>query len=121
MLFRSLAIVAAITAGTWGLLRDSVNLAMDAVPDGIELAQVEAALRALPGIVEVHDLHVWGLSTTETALTAHLVQDGAGDPCPLLQLATACVRERFRIGHATFQVETAEMAIGCELRPDHVV
>jgi cobalt-zinc-cadmium efflux system protein len=117
----SLMIVVAITAGTWGLLRDSVNLAMDAVPGGIDVAQVEAALRTLPGVVEVHDLHIWGLSTTETALTAHLVQDGVGEAGALLRLATNQVRERFRIGHATFQVETAETAQACELRPDHVV
>ena len=117
----SLVIVAAITAGTWGLLRDSANLAMDAVPEGIEVGQVEAALRSLPGVVEVHDLHIWGLSTTETALTAHLVQDGNGAAGSLLRLATSRVRERFKIGHATFQVETAEIAQACELRPDHVV
>ena len=117
----SLAIVAVITAGPWSLLRDSANLAMDAVPDGIEMTKVEAALRALPGVVEVHDLHVWGLSTTETALTAHLVQDGAGEAATLLRLASTQVREQFRIGHATFQVEPAEAALACELRPDHVV
>lgn len=117
----SLAIVAAVTAGTWGLLRDSANLAMDAVPEGIEAGQVEAALRSLPGVVEVHDLHIWGLSTTETALTAHLVQDGSGEAGSLLRLAASRVRERFRIGHATFQVETAEVAQACELRQDHVV
>jgi cobalt-zinc-cadmium efflux system protein len=118
----SLGIAAVILASTWGLLRDSVNLAMDAVPEGIDLPKIEATLRAMPGVTEVHDLHVWGLSTTETALTAHLVQDGdASDAGRLLRLACTQVRERFGIGHATFQVETADVAQGCELRSDYVV
>ena len=64
----SLLIVAVVVAGTWGVLRDAVNLAMDGVPAGIAPRDVEAFLCALPGVVEVHDLHIWGLSTTETAL-----------------------------------------------------
>ncbi len=116
----SLAIVAVIVIGTWGLLRDSMNLAMDAVPEGIDLAQVEATLRALPGVADVHDLHVWGLSTTATALTAHLVQ-GGGDPATLIRAAEEAVRARFRIGHATFQVETPELARTCALAPAEVI
>lgn len=118
----SLAIVAVITIGTWGLLRDSANLAMDAVPDGIDVAKVEAALGRLPGVTEVHDLHVWGLSTTETALTAHLVVDADGF-APPGTLRTACelVRKEFGIGHATFQVETPDVAVACELRSAAVV
>jgi cobalt-zinc-cadmium efflux system protein len=116
----SLLIVAVITAGTWSLLRDSANLALDAVPEGIDLAKVDAALRALPGVADVHDLHVWGLSTTENAITAHLVHNGGGDSI-LLQAACVEMRARFGIGHATFQVETAEVAQVCELRPAHVV
>ncbi len=116
----SLAIVAVIVAGTWGLLRASANLAMDAVPEGIDLAAVEATLRALPGVADVHDLHVWGLSTTTTALTAHLVQ-ASGDPTALLREAEHAVRARFRIGHATFQVETPELAQTCALAPANVI
>ena len=118
----SLAIVAVITIGTWGLLRDSANLALDAVPDGIDVARVEAALGRLPGVTEVHDLHVWGLSTTETALTAHLVVDG-DETAPPGTLRAACelVRKEFGIGHATFQVETPETAVACELRSASVV
>jgi cobalt-zinc-cadmium efflux system protein len=116
----SLLIVAVITIGTWSLLRDSVNLALDAVPGSIDLAEVDATLRALPGVADVHDLHVWGLSTTETALTAHLVHDG-GEDAILIQVACSEVREQFGIGHATFQVETAELAEGCTLRASHVV
>ena len=116
----SLVIVAVITAGTWGLLRGSVNLAMDAVPDGIDLARVDATLRALPGVADVHDLHVWGLSTTQTALTAHLVLDTV-TITDLVRVASLRVREDFGIGHATFQVETAEHAAVCELRPATVI
>jgi cobalt-zinc-cadmium efflux system protein len=117
----SLAIVVVITIGTWGLLRDSVNLAMDEVPGGIELDQVEASLLALPGVVEVHDLHVWALSTTDTALTAHLVQDGTDEVGSLIRQASDEVRKRFKIGHCTIQVETAAGADACELRPSEIV
>ncbi|MDE2332987.1 MAG: cation transporter [Rhodospirillales bacterium] len=116
----SLAIVAVIVIGTWGLLRDAANLAMDAVPLGIDLAEVEAALRALPGVAAVHDLHVWGLSTTTTALTVHLVQ-ASGDGTALIRAAEHEVRTRFRIGHATFQVETPELARTCSLAPADVI
>jgi cobalt-zinc-cadmium efflux system protein len=116
----SLLIVAVITIGTWNLLRDSANLALDAVPGGIDLASVEVALRGLPGVIDVHDLHIWGLSTTETALTAHLVHDG-GNAAVLILAACREVRDNFRIGHATFQVETPELAEACTLRPAHVI
>ena len=74
----SLAIAVVILVGTWGLLRDSVNLSLDAVPEDIDPHEVEAYLAGQPGVSEVHDLHIWGMSTTETALTAHLVRPGAG-------------------------------------------
>jgi cobalt-zinc-cadmium efflux system protein len=69
----SLAVVAVIAVGTWGLLRESADLALDAVPEGIDPAAVRDYLRGLPGITELHDLHIWAMSTTETALTVHLV------------------------------------------------
>ncbi len=116
----SLIIVAVIVAGTWGLLRDSLNLALDAVPEGIDMARLEAALRALPGVADVHDLHVWSLSTTSIALTAHLVHEG-GDPAGLIRRADAEMHEHFGIAHATFQVETAALAENCRLRPADVV
>lgn len=117
----SLIISIVIVVGTWGLLRDSVNLSMDAVPPGIDQHGVEAYLRALPGVQEVHDLHVWGLSTTETALTAHLVRQDTAADGDLLHQITHELRDRFGIGHATVQLETPETAARCELRPDHVV
>ena len=115
----SLVIVAVITVGTWGLLRQSVDLAMDAVPDGLDRPAVQAALEALPGVTEVHDLHIWGLSTTSTALTAHLV---AESPEPgLVGQACTLLRDRFGIDHATLQLETSDGAAACALRPDHVI
>jgi cobalt-zinc-cadmium efflux system protein len=121
----SLLIVAVIVVGTWGVLRDSVNLAMDGVPGGIAASEVEGCLRSLPGVIEVHDLHIWGLSTTETALTAHLVRGETGAETDtvedLVLRASHEVRERFGIGHATLQVETENLAAACRLRPAHVV
>ena len=104
----SIAIVAVILIGTWGLLKDSVNLALDAAPRGIDVGAVRTAFLALPGVRAVHDLHVWGLSTTETALTAHLVHD-RDDAGVLLTQAQALARTRFAIGHTTLHLETTAM------------
>jgi cobalt-zinc-cadmium efflux system protein len=117
----SLAIAALILASTWGLLRDSVNLALDMVPDRVDEGAVRAYLADLPGVSEVHDLHIWALSTTETALTAHIVRPGAALDDGLLHGACAALRERFGIGHATIQVEDGDSASGCALAPEHVV
>jgi cobalt-zinc-cadmium efflux system protein len=108
----SLLLVALITWSTWGLARDSVNLALDAVPAGIDPHAVEATLRELDGVVEVHDLHIWGMSTTDVALTAHLIRPCHGGEDALLAVATRELRERFCIGHATLQVEQG-LAIHC--------
>lgn len=116
----SLMIAAVIVWGTWGLLRESLDLAMDAVPVGVSQEAVRNYLAGLPGVREVHDLHIWGLSTTETALTAHLVcADPAADA--RLQDMTAELRDRFGIGHATLQIETDADAAMCRLRPHDVV
>ena len=114
----SIAIAVVITVGTWGLLRDSVNLAMDAVPDAIDPAQVEAYLAAQPGVAEVHDLHIWAMSTTETALTVHLVRPGAPPDDALLARLRHELHVRFAIEHCTIQVETGEP---CPQAPAHVV
>jgi len=105
----SLVIVAVILWSTWGLLKDSVNLALDGAPAGIAVDQVRAGLLAVPGVVAVHDLHVWGLSTTDAALTAHLVHERIDAPA-LLSEVQALARERFGIGHVTIQLETEAMA-----------
>ncbi|WP_236038265.1 cation diffusion facilitator family transporter [Belnapia arida] len=117
----SLAIGAVILVGTWGLPRDSVNLAMGAVPAGIAPDEVKAWLASMPGVTEVHDMHIWAMGTTETALTVHLVRDDArADRELLLRVQSGC-RERFGIAHPTVQLETPETAQACGLRPDHVV
>ena len=116
----SLVISAVIVAGTWGLLRDSVRLSLDAVPEGIELDEVRTFLSGVSGVAGIHDLHVWAMSTTETALTVHLLMP-RGHPGDAF-VAGICrhLHERFRIGHATVQVEI-DPAHACPLAPDHVV
>jgi len=112
----TLIVVVIILIGTWGVLRDSLDLAFDSVPRGIDPQQVRAYLSALPGVEAVHDLHIWGMSTTETALTAHLViPDGNGDD-ELLRRISADLSSRFRIVHATIQVERGEIDHGCDER-----
>ncbi|WP_158743232.1 cation diffusion facilitator family transporter [Acidisphaera sp. L21] len=115
----SLAISAVIVVGSWGLLRDATALAMDAVPPGIDTAAVRSRLLALPGVTEVHDLHIWALSTTSTAATAHLVTgvEAAG----LVPQACTLLRTEFGISHCTFQLESPDLAERCALRPEHVV
>ena len=116
----SLAISVVIVAGTWGLLRDSVRLALHAVPQGIETERVRAYLAGVPGVVEVHDLHIWGMSTTDNALTAHLVMPTGYPGDALVAGITEQLHERFNIGHATIQVET-DASRACALAPDHVI
>lgn len=117
----SLVIVAVICVGTWGLLRDSVNLALDAVPEGIEVEAVKSYLTALPNVSEVHDLHIWAMSTTETALTAHLVIPNGGGGDALLARACTELHDRFGIEHATLQIETGDEAHPCRLAPADIV
>ncbi len=115
----SLVIVAVILSGAWGLLRESSAMAMDAVPPGIDVAQVRSWLAARPGVREVHDLHVWPLSTTRTALTAHLVRPSGESPDAFLADTARGLSETFGIDHATLQVETGEL--DCDLAPAEVV
>ncbi|PKL42987.1 MAG: cation transporter [Candidatus Riflebacteria bacterium HGW-Riflebacteria-1] len=104
----SLVIAAVILIGTWGLLRESVDLALHAVPGGIDPQAVHAYLASLPGVTAVHDLHIWGMSTTETALTAHLVKPTSGDDDELIARASKELHERFTIKHTTLQWERNE-------------
>ena len=115
-----LTIAAVIVLGTWGLLRDSMDLALDAAPRGINVDEVRRWLEALPGVEGVHDLHIWAMSTTETALTAHVLRPGNADPDRFLHDACEGLERRFRIGHATLQVET-DGAHACRLAPAEVV
>lgn len=117
----SLIIAALILVSTWGLLRDSVNLALDKVPENIDVAQVQAFLAGLPGITGVHDLHIWPLSTTESALTAHLVFPAADHDDGFLHTLMVELETRFGIGHATIQVERGDAAGPCRLAPLDVV
>lgn len=103
----SLVLVVVIMAGTWGLLRDSLNLALDAVPAGVDPAAIREYLASLPAVVEVHHLHVWGLSTSEVALTAHVVLAAEGNANALLESVSHDLAERFGVGHATIQFEAA--------------
>jgi cobalt-zinc-cadmium efflux system protein len=117
----SLAIVAVILYGTWALLHEAMRRALHAVPGGIDAGEVRRALAALPGVREVHDLHIWSMSTTETALTAHLVMP-AGHPGDFfLADAAHALEERFGIAHATLQIEVGDQDTPCRLAPDHVV
>jgi cobalt-zinc-cadmium efflux system protein len=101
----SIGIVAVIVVGTWGLLRDSVDLALDAAPRGADVLSIEDFLRESPGVTEVHDLHVWAMSTTETALTAHLVHPATDDLDQFRSGLAQALKSRFGVRHATLQIE----------------
>jgi cobalt-zinc-cadmium efflux system protein len=101
----SLVVVAVILVGTWGLLRRSVNMALDRVPEHIPPAEVVAELEALPGVTRVHDLHIWSLSTTDVALTCHLVMPGGVTGDRSLRNVSDRLHHRFGIGHTTIQIE----------------
>ena len=116
----ALGIAGIIAFGTWGLFRESLNLAMDAVPEQIASNDVDAYLRGLPGVQSVHDLHVWAMSTSETALTAHVVVPDRpiGDE-ELARIADQ-LHHRFGIGHATIQVERGDCGAECDRVRDGV-
>ena len=116
----SLVIVAVILIGTWGLLRDSVAMALDRVPEGILPHEVEDALTALPGVVRIHDLHIWSISTTDAALTCHLVMPGGCPNDAFLHTTCAMLHDKFEIAHATIQIERNEDE-SCALAPAETV
>jgi cobalt-zinc-cadmium efflux system protein len=117
----SIVIALVIVAGTWSLLREAINLSLDAVPERIDREAIETYLGGLPGVTEVHDLHIWAMSTTEVALTAHLVRPGATLDDGLLAQACTDLSTRFSIGHATLQIESGDPAHPCTLAPSEVV
>jgi cobalt-zinc-cadmium efflux system protein len=117
----SLVIVAIVLYETWDLLRDSVNLALDAVPAEINPGAVRAYLARLPDVQEVHDLHIWAMSTTETALTAHLVVPDVMDHDGLLAQTCEGLHDTFGIEHATLQIETGNPAYPCHRAAADVV
>jgi cobalt-zinc-cadmium efflux system protein len=109
----SLAIIVMIAWVTWGLARDSLKMGMLAVPENIDVTAVRGHLAGLEGVKAVHDLHIWPMSTTETALTAHLVMPGA--PCSdgFLRDTAASLADQFGIGHATLQIERGTEEAPC--------
>jgi cobalt-zinc-cadmium efflux system protein len=117
----SLIVSAVIVFGTWGLLKSAIGLALDAVPEGLDAAAVRAHLLALSGVAGLHDLHIWGMSTTETALTCHLIMPGGHPGDAALNAMAQQLHHRFGIQHATIQIELADSDEACALTPEHVV
>lgn len=116
----SLGITLVIGWGSWGLLRDALKLGLLAVPEGIDHARVRAFLESRPGVDAVHDLHIWPMSTTENAITAHLVMPGGYPGDRFLHDLSHELEHEFGIGHPTFQVETLSEE-GCPLESERVV
>jgi len=110
----SLVIVLVIVIGTWGLLKESFQLSIDAVPKGIESKDVESFLRSLDGVEDVHDLHIWAMSTTETALTVHLVIPNDNKDDFFLKKVCTDLHHKFGIEHSTIQVEKSAQSSNCE-------
>ncbi|WP_230417523.1 cation diffusion facilitator family transporter [Paraburkholderia polaris] len=113
----SLAVVAVVVYGTWGLLRDSVRMALDAVPPGVDLQHIRDYLAEQPGVTDVHDLHVWALSTTGNALSAHLVMPAGHPGDESIDGIVITLRERFSMQHATLQVDLGTTEHQCPM--DH--
>jgi cobalt-zinc-cadmium efflux system protein len=117
----SLVIAAAIVLGTWGLLRDAVNMTLHGVPAGVDPVAVRDFLCACPGVADVHDLHIWPMSTTETALTCHLVMPAGFPGDEALRELSDHLRVRFAIPHATLQVEICDPGADCSVTPGRAV
>jgi len=115
----SVVIVAIIVAGTWGLLRESLGLALNAVPLQVDAAAVATYLRSLPGVQDIHDLHIWGLSTTENALTVHLVMPAGSPGDATLDEICTTLKSRFQVHHSTLQVEQGQTQHACSLVSMH--
>ena len=111
----SLVIVVVIVIGTWGLLRESLQLALSAVPAQIDAPAINAYLSQLEGVTDTHDLHIWGLSTTENALTVHLVMPGGHPGDAFMDDCVITLRERFSVHHSTLQIELGTTDHACSL------
>ena len=116
----SIAISVVIVWGTWRLLREAINQSLDAVPAEIDPREVAKFLTGLPGVESIHDLHVWAMSTTETALTCHLVVPKGHPGDEFLQTLCDQLHDKFEIAHPTVQIELADTG-ACKLAPEHVV
>jgi len=117
----SLFVSAVIVIGTWGLVKSAIGLALNAVPEGVDTAAVRALLLDIPGVIGLHDLHIWGMSTTETALTCHLVIPRGHPGDAVLNGIAQQLHDRFGVHHATIQIELADTDEVCVLTPEHVV
>ena len=109
----SLVIAAVIFWSTWGLMRESLNLAVDAVPRNVDPEQVRHFLISQPGVTGLHDLHIWAMSTTDNALTAHLVMPDRPDEDTFLHRVAGQLKQRFHIDHATIQIERGDIDVHC--------
>lgn len=114
----SLAIVAVIVFGTWNLFKDALQLILDGVPKQIEPLAVRTFLQELQGVVQVHDLHIWAMSTTETALTAHLVIPEGHEGDRFLTDTCEALHNHFGIDHSTLQIESGDPDYPCHLEPE---
>jgi cobalt-zinc-cadmium efflux system protein len=117
----SLVISAVIVIGTWGVMKSALGLALNAVPEGVDIAAVREHLLGVPGVSGLHDLHIWGMSTTETALTCHLLMPGGHPGDAVLSTVAQQLHQRFGIEHATIQIELADTEEACALTPEHIV
>lgn len=117
----SLVISVVIVWNTWAVLRDSFNLAIDAVPTAIDERAVRLYLTELPSVAQIHDLHIWAMSTTENALTVHLIMPDGHPGDRFLQQICHDLHDRFDINHATLQIELGDTNSPCQLEPDHCV
>jgi cobalt-zinc-cadmium efflux system protein len=117
----SLVINAVIVWSTWDLLRDSLAMALDLVPSNVDPGAVRKYLEGQTGVTAVHDLHIWPLSTTETALSAHLVKPDSEIDDQMLGRICDELRHRFGIGHTTIQLERGDSAKPCPQEPEDVV
>ena len=117
----SLLVSVVIVYGTWDLVKQALRLALNAVPAGVDAAAVRTYLAGLAGVSGLHDLHIWGMSTTETALTCHLVMPQGHPGDAALNRVAHELEHRFGIHHATIQIELADSGEECLLTPEHVV
>ncbi|MFK8027716.1 MAG: cation diffusion facilitator family transporter [Gammaproteobacteria bacterium] len=110
----SLLIIAVIAFSAWGLIKDSFNLSVDGVPTNIDVTSVRDYLLSLPDVKEIHDLHIWAMSTTQVALTAHLLRSSTNIDDQLLHEVAAQLKEKFGIHHSTIQVENGHCELHCQ-------
>ncbi|MDB5762380.1 MAG: cation diffusion facilitator family transporter [Herminiimonas sp.] len=111
----SLVIVGVVLVGTWGLLREAIQLSLSAVPAHIDLQAVQLFLADLPGVADVHDLHIWGMSTTESALTVQLIMPGGYPGDGFMEHISNELERRFAIHHSTLQIRLSASESGCAL------